>query len=79
MINVRDFETIKAELKEYFGAPEWEELEAKYCGPGTGIYFDEKKDEIVVANDWTIDENGDVVPCSNFGSGVFVNEGPGVE
>lgn len=34
MINVRDFETIKAELKEYFGAPEWEELEAKYCGPG---------------------------------------------
>lgn len=72
-INAKDFEVIKAELRTAKLAnphPEKEEddvytqLNQKYCGPGTGIWYDADKDEIHLAEDWYIDDDGWVKPTS---------------
>lgn len=71
MINVKEFPSIIAKMKAAAGNDkEYAKLDQELCGPATGIYYDEDKDEIVIAEDWTVDEKGNVVPCSNYGPGV---------
>lgn len=70
MINVKDFEKIKAELKKANEAGEYDKANQKYCGPDTGIWYDEDADVIHIASDWIVDDNGDVVRADTKGPGV---------
>lgn len=70
MINVKEFPTIIEKFKAAENDAEYAKLDQELCGPSTGIYYDEDRNEIVIAEDWTVDEDGNVVPCSNYGPGV---------
>lgn len=69
MVNVKDFEKIEEKLRKAEGQ-EYFRLNQELTGPEFGIYYDEDEKKLKIAEDWTIDLDGNVVPCSNFGPGV---------
>lgn len=60
MVNVRDFDEIKAKVEAYYADGNAEKAQW-YTGPDTGIWYDEDTKEIKIASGWHADTNGDIV------------------
>lgn len=61
MVNVSEFEAIKKMFTEAKTEEQYTEINDTYCGPSTGIWYNKDTKEIVVANGWTIDDDGNVI------------------
>lgn len=61
MVNVTDFEMIKDLFAKAENEDQYTAINDEYCGPATGIWYNKEAKEIVVANGWTIDDNGNIV------------------
>lgn len=69
MYNLKDFPAIEKEFAAVVDEPGHEVLEAKYCGPNTGLIYDEATKKIKVHSEWAPDADGNIV-------NILKNTGP---
>lgn len=65
MVNKKDIPKMEAELNAAKGTDCYEKLRDKYEGPGVGLDYDEESGKLHIAEGWTADPDGNIVPVDS--------------